>query len=274
MKSKLMDAFLVAVIAWSRPPRKTCACDSLAAHRECQAAPPNYRRPGLRRRGQTMTTNFREFAACMLLLFAAPLAASPISDPAGDFLATYVGPLNSDLDLLLVSAIRSSTGVQLNARVGGAIGATASGSVIFGVDRGAGFPGLIASGPPSLGTPAMLFDAVVVMGFDGAGRIRTFGGGGFVDTVLDLGTVVISGDAIEAFIPFSLLSTTGFAQADYRYTTWTRSQLGTQAYIADLAPDDRSFRAVPEPATWAMLIVGFGLIGGLTRRERVGRARA
>ncbi|MFN7174641.1 MAG: PEPxxWA-CTERM sorting domain-containing protein, partial [Thermaurantiacus tibetensis] len=29
---------------------------------------------------------------------------------------------------------------------------------------------------------------------------------------------------------------------------------------------------IPEPATWAMLIAGFGLVGGMARRRRLARA--
>lgn len=34
-----------------------------------------------------------------------------------------------------------------------------------------------------------------------------------------------------------------------------------------------NFTAVPEPATWAMLILGFGLVGGMARRRTAGAAR-
>jgi hypothetical protein len=36
----------------------------------------------------------------------------------------------------------------------------------------------------------------------------------------------------------------------------------------DFALDDMSFGAVPEPATWAMMIMGFGAAGALLRRRR------
>lgn len=37
---------------------------------------------------------------------------------------------------------------------------------------------------------------------------------------------------------------------------------------------DRPGGVVPEPATWAMLIAGFGLVGGALRRRRISRAIA
>ncbi len=39
--------------------------------------------------------------------------------------------------------------------------------------------------------------------------------------------------------------------------------------ISDFAPDAATFRAiVPEPATWAMMLAGFGLVGVAMRRRR------
>ena len=39
--------------------------------------------------------------------------------------------------------------------------------------------------------------------------------------------------------------------------------------LADFAPDHETFTAnVPEPATWALMIAGFGLAGTTLRRRR------
>lgn len=40
----------------------------------------------------------------------------------------------------------------------------------------------------------------------------------------------------------------------------------------DFALDDISFRAVPEPQSWALLIAGFGLVGAAMRRRRLAAA--
>jgi hypothetical protein len=77
-----------------------------------------------------------------------------------------------------------------------------------------------------------------------------FGSGAFADSGLDYGNTVawdgITGVFNQTGAPitnYSVLSESGF---DY-----------TQS-------------AVPEPATWAMLIAGFGLVGGMQRQRRVG----
>ena len=221
-----------------------------------------------------------EYAASGLLLLAAtqalPTAASAgaasVADPLGDFLDTYVGPENADLDFVQATAGRTAKGVYLSATFAAAPGsATPGGTALWGVDRGAGFPGLILFGPPAVGTPDMLLDAVVAMNFNGTGRIRTFLNGVPTDTLLAPGTVHIDGNSISAFIHFDLLPSTGFASADYSYVSWSRAQLGSQSFIADLAPETASFKAgvVPEPAAWALFVTGFGAIGGMLRRRAV-----
>jgi hypothetical protein len=63
------------------------------------------------------------------------------------------------------------------------------------------------------------------------------------------------------------LPSAGFGFANYTYVAWSRSALGSRAFIADLAPDTVSVSgtAVPEPTTWAMLVAGFGLTGAALR---------
>jgi hypothetical protein len=39
--------------------------------------------------------------------------------------------------------------------------------------------------------------------------------------------------------------------------------------ISDFAPENRTLSAaVPEPSTWAMLLLGFGFVGGAMRSAR------
>jgi hypothetical protein len=71
----------------------------------------------------------------------------------------------------------------------------------------------------------------------------------------------------------SLLPSTGFARSDYTFAMWTRLRAdplmdGTNVEIADFAPDASSFKAVPEPLTWAMMILGFGAVGTAMRRKQ------
>ncbi len=206
-------------------------------------------------------------AGCLFV--AASANATTAVDPAGDFLASYTGTMAADLDIRSLSATFSSLGVYLSTTMDGAVGTTPGTFSIWGVNRGNGAPRLISSGPPSVGPPTILLDAIVRLGADGSGFLLAFPTmGAPVGTPLAPGSVIISGNTISAFVPFSLLPSTGFATNAYTYINWTRSDLGSQVNIADLAPDGRSITAsVPEPASWAMMIAGIGLVGSVMRRR-------
>lgn len=204
-------------------------------------------------------------------LAATPLMATPFVDPAGDLLGTYVGPLNGDMDILSGSAAFTSGDLLLSSTMNGAIGTTAGSLFLWGVDRGGGADRLITSGPPAVGTPDMLLDAIVRLDADGHGRVVTFPTiGSPVTVLLDPSLITISGNTISGRIPRSLLPSTGFDFADYTYIHWSRSVVGAQQFIADLAPDANVFTAssAPEPATWGLMLAGFGLAGGVLRLRR------
>jgi hypothetical protein len=83
-------------------------------------------------------------------------------------------------------------------------------------------------------------------------------------------------------IPFQTIThNTGSASnLDWRRQTYSFVATGSQSTVAfgmigqgndnaGVLLDDLSVSAVPEPATWAMMILGFGLVGGMMRRRRV-----
>ena len=217
-----------------------------------------------------MNRTFVQVAAAALALGSVS-ADAQVTDPAGDFLSTYTGPQNGDLDALSLSVTFTQSGVTLTSTVNGAIGSTIGSAFIWGIDRGSGTDRLITSGPPAVGPADLLLDAVVRLESGGGGRVMTFPTvGAPITTLLDPSTIFISGSTISTTIPFDVLFSTGFAPEDYTYSFWTRSELGSQAFIADLAPDGQSFTAtaVPEPATWAMMIFGFAVLGGSFRIAR------
>jgi hypothetical protein len=120
-------------------------------------------------------------------------------------------------------------------------------------------------GNPWAGTDFMVQGAPMIFGFeikDNSGYFQTISN---VLTVPDLsiaGLLLYQGYGIT-------LSTTGITTADL---------VGFGSTSAAFKPDGRSDfvlrldfgvspPAVPEPATWAMMIVGFGLLGGAMRRR-------
>jgi len=197
-----------------------------------------------------------------------PAHATTAIDPANDFPGTFSGPQNGDLDVRSVSARQDGTDVTLSALLGGAVGTTSGSVYVWGVNRGAGTEGLLAGAPP-VGA-GVFFDAVVVLLPNATGQVLAFNGANPpTTTVLSAGAVTVSGDSISAIIPFSALPSTGFTTANYLYNLWPRSGLGSNVQIADFGPDASSFAAdVPEPGAWALMILGFAMIGGAVRRRR------
>lgn len=203
--------------------------------------------------------------AAALALLALPLASHAldgITDPRGDFLASFGGSsTSSDLDVLAASAFydASTDLFTLTATMDGAIGSTATGLYVWGVNRGAGTAGF-----SSLGITGVRFDRVIILRPDGTG---TVGGVGAVPG----GSVAISGNTITGTVSGSLLASTGFNKLDYTFNLWPRDGAfsGTAA-ISDFAPDNANFTAtpVPEPASAALLLGGLGVMAFAARRRQ------
>lgn len=213
-------------------------------------------------------------AAAAALLASAAGARAAVVDPAGDFLPSYTGPQNGDLDLLS-AGVRLGDGIlAFTAVVNGAVGATPGAFVAFGVNRGSGTPGLFQAMDPKIGQHA-LHDAIVLLRPDLTGTVVLVGAGGVLTfQTLAPGAVTVSGDTIAGQVPMAFLPANGFTAPDFTYVAWTRSAPGSNAFVADFAPGDATFHAsVPEPSGWAVLILGFAAAGGALRR-RAARLRA
>lgn len=195
-----------------------------------------------------------------LLSMAASVHAqsSSVTDPTGDFLASYTGPHQADLDVtsLSVSYNASTTSFLIQSTFAGAIDPSLPGFYVIGVNTGTG------TGPfASIGAPDVLFNKVIAVQKDGTAKIGA--------TSLAAGSVVIGGNALSVMVPLSLLPTTGFQPNRYGFNIWPRSgTTGGLAVISDFAPNNATLAAVPEPAAWSLMVGGFGLIGATLRRKR------
>jgi PEP-CTERM motif-containing protein len=206
-------------------------------------------------------------AAGLLGLAASPALAALITDPAGDFLATYTGPLGGDLDVLTAEAILKGTQLTLTATLNGDVGTTAGGVYVWGVDRGAGVP-IFQSNTPPIGE-GVLFDSVVVLNTNLTGAVVEILPTSSV-TPLPAGSVTVSGHTITGVFDISLLPSNGASLFGYGYNLWPRNGLDptNSGQVADFAPDrSTAFATVPEPAAWALMITGFGLVGLIARRR-------
>ncbi len=219
------------------------------------------------RRATRATRHHTLTGLCLAAALAGPplAQAASITDPAGDFLATFAGSsASADLDVLSAT-VTYNPGTDfytLSSTQAGAVGSTAAGFYVWGVNRGAGVANFAANG-----VPGVRFDSVVFLRPNGTGSVGA--------TPLPAGSVTISGNTITGVVSGSLLPSTGFAKIDYTWNLWPRDGAAGTGFvqISDFAPDNSNFTAtvVPEPATTAMLLAGVAALLGLRRRraERV-----
>ena len=198
-------------------------------------------------------------SAALALTLAAPALATTVLDPVGDFIPSYTGPQIGGLDVVSFSAEFDGTNFRLSSTMAGPIVA-GTGFYVIGVDRGAGTAGFA-----SIGLPGVLFDSIIRLNQDGTGSVNRMPG-----TVnLDPGSINISGSTISAIVPLSLLPTRGFGPLNYGFNIWPRtSTVAGTAAISDFAPNNSTITAAPEPAAWALMLLGFGSVGALIRRRR------
>ena len=170
------------------------------------------------------------------LSFIPAAHAQMVNDPVGDFLPSFTGPRNADLDVVTTQVVYDGVSFRLDATNNGPVGTTAGGVYVLGFDRGAGTAGLanVASN--------VLFDSVVLVNADGTGVVvDTLRGGA---TPLPAGSIRISGNQIVAEIPVSLLPSEGLKPGQYTVNLWPRSELGGDETISDFAPDNSNPRVV------------------------------
>lgn len=183
--------------------------------------------------------------------------ATTVTDPTNDFIASYTGPHEADLDVVSFSVTydAAAQAFHVSSTMAGAIDPSLPGFYAIGVNTGTG------AGPfASIGQPNVLFNKVVSVQKAGTAAISG---------VAVPGGATISGDTLSLIVPLSMLPTTGFTPDHYGWNIWPRSgTVGGNAVISDFAPENSTIASVPEPASWAMMLGGFGLAGTVLRRRR------
>lgn len=211
-------------------------------------------------------------SAFVLTMAAGSAGAVTVGDPAGDFLPTYAGPQNGDLDVTGITVeLTGSDTVRLIGEHAAAIGTTEGSSYVWGVDRGQGQEFLTFVDPPV--GQGVTFDAVVALFADGTGFVLDLLAG-TPPTNLDPSAIDIEAGRISVTVSESLLPSTGFAFERYRYNLWPRyapdgvdPEDNTQ--ISDFAPNASTIAPVPVPATLGLQLLGLGLLGAMVRdRQR------
>jgi hypothetical protein len=197
--------------------------------------------------------------------------AQAATDPLADFLATYTGAQSGDLDIASVTATFDGSNFNLGATMNGAVGSSPGSLYVWGINRGAGIPRLNLLSTPAL-DPTVRWDSLAVLLPNGTLRVVTFPAAGAPTITPIAGGAVVNGNSISASVPFALLPTRGYDPGSYTFQLWSRLRVnpaadGFNSEIADFGP--RVFASVPEPASWALMIAGFGAIGTATRRRRI-----
>ena len=194
--------------------------------------------------------------AFLPLALGTPAAASVVNDPEGDILSTFVGLASPDLDVTTFFVIlNSANNFVFEAEFAGAINPATNALYVIGVNTGTGIIAPFAN----IGQPNVTFNqAIIIAGATGTGTV----GGSPID-------VVIHGDSFRAVVPLSLLPSTGASPGEYGFNIWPRVGTGNNNQISDFAPDNALLMTVPEPSTWLMMLLGFGLAGTAIRYRRV-----
>ena len=189
-----------------------------------------------------------------------PAAASTVVDPVNDFLPSYVGPHTGEFDVTDFSVLfdPSTNFFRIAGSLAGTIDPETDGYYIIGVNTGAG-----AIDPfGSIGQGDVTFDNVIIV----AGEGEAFIGSNDLTFEIFANSFVVS-------VPLALLPSTGADPLQYGFNLWPRTEIDTPGileHISDFAPDNALLNptAVPEPATWLTMLLGFVLTGGVLRFRR------
>jgi hypothetical protein len=195
--------------------------------------------------------------------------AHAAADPAGDVLGTYTGTPAAELDFVMADARFDGASYNLSLTLAGPPTGTPNVLHVWGINRGAGTARLNLMADPDL-DPDVRWDSLAVLFGDGTLRVVTFPLAGAPTITSIAGGAVVNGNSITASVPLALLPSRGYAPTGYTFQLWSRLRVnpaadGPNTEIADFGP--RLFAAVPEPASWAMMIAGFGLAGSAARRR-------
>ncbi len=194
-------------------------------------------------------------------LCASTAHAAPVIDGQGDFLPSYAGPKDADLDVRFADVVidpKLGT-VTFSGILAGPIDKASGKFYVFGIDRGRGEVGrdLVFQGPlggePKIGS-GVRWDAAI--GLLANGQVVFFDA--LHPGVVPLPDVSarVSGSEISATVPLALLPSQGASLKDYKFNFWPRSQVSlANTTVADFAPDngDASVGIVGKRAAFRMV---------------------
>ena len=201
--------------------------------------------------------------ASLSLAAAQNIKAAVITDPAGDFLPSYTGPKNGDLDVIRAEVTFDGSNFLFTSTQAASVGLTTGGFYVWGVNRGTGLQGF-----PAI-APGVLFDSVVILNPAGGSTVRDL----ITSTSTAISNISFSGATISGTVPLSALPSRGFAPSQYTVNLWPRfGGVTGDPSISDFAPDNSNAlvttSAVPEPSTISLFGMAVCGILGVFRFRR------
>jgi PEP-CTERM motif len=186
-------------------------------------------------------------SALAAILATGPAFAATVTTSTG-FLPTYIGPQNGDVEIASASATIDGADLVLSATADAPIGTTPGAVYVWGINTvGASAPAPFASE----GFGGVLFNDMVVVNPAGS----TAG-------------VTISGDTITDVVAISSLKGVVLNPDQFGISLWPVVGKGFTGF-SEFVPGNGTFAAgVPEPATWGLMVLGFGGLGVTLRSRR------
>ncbi len=183
--------------------------------------------------------------------------------------------LTSSLELTLDSIVGNTANFIYTLSNTSTAPITESRISVFGFDVGpAGFASAVGSSPfdievlggdlPNVGGIERTLDVCFKTG-GGAGNCNGGGGGGVLLGGSQAGTLALTFGGI--------ISSVDLSDFHVRYQSWSNPELGVSGGSGVGDATSITTGVVPEPATWAMLIAGFGMVGMTMRKRRSTMAR-
>lgn len=109
------------------------------------------------------------FLAAMFLAFVSPkpCSAAAVTDPPNDFLPSYTGPHNGDLDVVAANVTLAESNLDFTATFNNVIPITPGVACVFGINRGKGTAKF-----GNIGEGGVLFDSTFVISQDDVGVVH------------------------------------------------------------------------------------------------------
>jgi hypothetical protein len=200
-------------------------------------------------------------ALSLTLVSAVPGSATAVSDPPNDFLSTFSGPHNGDLDVVAANVTLNGSNLDFSATLNGAVGQTPGAVYVFGINRGEGTPKF-----GNIGEGDVIFDSTFVIKGEGVATVNDL----INKTSTPITDATLSGLTISGVVPVSDLPSEGLSPNDYEFNLWPEAGAANagNTEISDFAPNNAvaSVSDAPEPTT--MSLFGLTAIGAALLRRR------